>query len=101
MESKKNHLERGKLVLLIRETAEIRKIWLTKIMNRNWHLKKFKKYEIEKKKKKTVVKETKKAKNSFALKFEKKDMAKIFLYQQDENVCCKCFLIFTNLLFHT
>ena len=28
-------------------------------------------------------------------------MAKIFLYQQDENVCCKCFLIFTNLLFHT
>ena len=100
MESKKNHLERGKLVLLIRETAEIRKIWLTKIMNRNWHLKKFKKYEIEKKKQ-TVLKETKKAKNSFALKFEKKDMAKIFLYQQDENVCCKCFLIFTNLLFHT
>ena len=53
------------------------------------------------KKKKTEVKETKKAKNSFAMKFEKKDMAKIFLYQQDENVCCKCFLIFTNLLFHT
>ena len=51
MENKKNHLERGKLVLLIRETAEIRKIWLTKIMNRNWHLKKFKKYEIEKKNK--------------------------------------------------
>ena len=75
MESKKNHLERGKLVLLIRETAEIRKIWLTKIMNRNWHLKKFKKYEIEKKKT-NCSKRNQKSKKFFCIEVRKKRYGK-------------------------
>ena len=41
------------------------------------------------KKKQTEVKEKKK-KKAFCIKVWKKDIAKIFLYQQDENVCYKC-----------